>query len=186
MNPDHDTDSDRADSDADQTDGDSEQTADEPRTLTVRVGSAERTRSEALERVRAVERGEDVDERHVLNVEDESDLARLVSETNLELLRAIADHEPRSMRHVEEIVERDHKEVHRNLTELDELGVVEFVQDGRAKRPRVRFDRLEITIPLRRDSERDVVGTATDEPTRQEPPADEDVDSVSGDSHSEP
>lgn len=136
------------DSDTDSNDSD----ADETRTLTVRVGSAEQTRSEALDRVRDAERGEAVDERHVLDFEDEADLARLVSETNLELLRAIAEKEPQSMRHVEEIVERDHKEVHRNLTELEALGVVEFVEEGRAKRPIVRFDELEITIPIRRDA----------------------------------
>lgn len=146
MNSDHDADRNATDRDDSDT--------NESRTLTVRVGSAERVRSEALERVRAAERGEEVDERHVLNVEDDADLARLVSEANLELLRAIAQHEPRSMRRVEEIVGRDHKEVHRNLTELEVLGVVEFVEDGRAKRPEVKFDRLEITIPLRGDEDR--------------------------------
>lgn len=147
MSPDSDTDHGPNDYDADANDSN----ADETRTLTVRVGSAERTRNEALDRVRAAERGEAVDERHVLNFEDEAHLARLVSETNLELLRAIAEREPGSMRQVEEIVERDHKEVHRNLTELEALGVVEFVEEGRAKRPIVRFDELEITVPIRRD-----------------------------------
>ncbi|WP_238392145.1 HVO_A0114 family putative DNA-binding protein [Halorussus amylolyticus] len=121
------------------------------RTLTVRVGDAERTRREARERIAAAERGDDLDARHVLNFEDEADLARLVSQTNLELLRAIADHEPRSMREVEQIVERDHKEVHRNLQELAAMGVVELAEEGRAKRPVVRFDELQITVPIGRD-----------------------------------
>lgn len=126
-------------------------TESEPRTLTVRVGATEQTHREAHERIEAAERGEDVGERHVLNFEDEADLARLVSEPNLELLRTIAEHEPESMRAVEEIVERDHKEVHRNLKELEAMGVVAFEDAGRAKRPIVRFDELEITIPIRRD-----------------------------------
>jgi predicted transcriptional regulator len=163
MNSDSDTDHEPTDSDA-----------DDARTLTVRVGSAEQTRSEALDRVRTAERGDAVDERHVLNFEDEADLARLVSETNLELLRAIAEEEPRSMRQVEETVERDHKEVHRNLTELEALGVVEFVEEGRAKRPVVRFDELEITVPIRRDG--------PDASTRL---GDEESESVSEGQHSE-
>lgn len=164
MNPDSDTDHEPNDVDADDT-----------RTLTVRVGSTEKTRSEALDRVRAAERGEAVDERHLLNFEDEADLARLVSETNLELLRAIAEHDPESMRQVEEIVERDHKEVHRNLTELEALGVVEFVEEGRAKRPVVRFNQLEITIPIRRDDADEASGVI----------ADEELESTSGGNHSE-
>lgn len=126
------------------------------RTLSVRVGDADELHREARERVRAAERGEDLDERHVLNFEDEADLARLVSETNLELLRAIANRDPESMRQVEEIVGRDHKEVHRNLRELEALGVVELVESGRSKRPVVRFDELEITVPIRRDETREV------------------------------
>ena len=131
------------------TDSEDETTDDAPtRTLSVRVGAADELHREARERIRAAERGEDPDERHVLNFEDEADLARLVSETNLELLRVIADHAPESMRRVEEIVGRDHKEVHRNLRELEAMGVVELVEAGRSKRPVVRFDELEITVPI--------------------------------------
>ena len=118
------------------------------RTLTVRIDAAERTRREARERIAAMERGEDTESRHVLVLEDDADLARLVSETNIELLRAIRNHEPTSMRETAVLVERDHKEVHRNLTELETLGIIEFERDGRAKRPIVRFDAIEIDIPV--------------------------------------
>lgn len=118
------------------------------RTLTVRIDAAERTRREARERIAAMERGEDRESRHVLVLEDEADLARLVSETNIELLRAIRNHEPTSMRETAALVERDHKEVHRNLTELETLGIIEFEREGRAKRPVVRFDAIEIDIPV--------------------------------------
>jgi predicted transcriptional regulator len=118
------------------------------RTLTVRIDAAERTRREARERIAAMERGEDIESRHVLVLEDDAALARLVSETNIELLRAIRNHEPTSMRETAALVERDHKEVHRNLTELETLGIVEFEREGRAKRPVVRFDAIEIDIPV--------------------------------------
>lgn len=117
-------------------------------TLKVRVGKRTELYDEAQERIKAAERGEDVGERHVLNLESFADLTRLVSETNLEILRAIKQHEPESMRQVEKLVDRDHKEVHRNLKELEAMGIITFVEEGQAKRPVVRFDALEIDIPM--------------------------------------
>lgn len=117
-------------------------------TLEIRVGERERTRRESLERIDAAQRGESVDERHVLNIEHERDVARVLSETNLELLRTIAAREPASMRETATLVERDFKEVHRNLTELAELGIIEFVQEGQSKRPVVSFDELVVDIDL--------------------------------------
>ncbi|WP_254832399.1 hypothetical protein [Haloglomus salinum] len=117
-------------------------------TLTVRVGDGTDTRQEARERIRALERGEEMEDRHVLVLEDETALQRLLSPANLELLGAIREHEPESMRATAELVDRDFKEVHRNLTELDALNVITLEQDGRAKRPVVRFDELDIELSL--------------------------------------
>jgi predicted transcriptional regulator len=117
-------------------------------TLTVRVGDGTDTRQEARERVRALERGEETEDRHVLVLEDETALQRLLSPANLELLGAIREHEPESMRAAAELVDRDFKEVHRNLTELDALNVITLERDGRAKRPVVRFDELDIELSL--------------------------------------
>ena len=116
--------------------------------LVVRVGDGDRTRREARERIRALERDEDVEDRHVLVLADETELHRLLSPANLQLLRAIREHEPESMREAADVVDRDFKEVHRNLTELEALNVVEFVSDGRAKRPIVRFDDIDVEVSL--------------------------------------
>lgn len=118
------------------------------RTLEIRVEPTERTRAEVREKVRALERGEHVEDEFVLTFEDEADLVRLVSEPNLELLRAIARHEPGSMRETADLVGRDFKDVHRNLTELEAMNVIELREEGRAKRPVLRFDALDIQIPL--------------------------------------
>ena len=117
-------------------------------TLTVRVGDGEQTRQETRDRLRAMERGDDIEDRHVLVLEDEADLQRLLSPTNLELLRVIREHEPESMRAAADLVERDFKDVHRNLTELETLNVIEFEQSGRSKRPIVRFDEIDAEITL--------------------------------------
>ena len=121
------------------------------RALHVYVGEANRLREQTKDMLRAVEDGEDVEDighTHVLNFESESELARLLNPTNLALLRAIRQHEPESMRAAAEIVDRDFKEVHRNLTELAELGVIELVKDGRSKRPVARYDDIEVHYSL--------------------------------------
>lgn len=118
------------------------------KTLTVRTGDGEQTRTEARDRVRVLDEGADVDDRHVLVLEDEADLQRILSPANLELLRAINAHEPESMRATATLVDRDFKEVHRNLTELEALNVVEFEAAGRSKRPFVRFDEIDVEVSL--------------------------------------
>jgi predicted transcriptional regulator len=84
----------------------------------------------------------------VLNLPNYAELARLIREKNLELLRVLAQHDPASIREVAELVDRDYKEVHRNLNELKTLGVVEFEDVGRSKQPVVHFDELEIDVSL--------------------------------------
>ena len=115
--------------------------------LEVRLDSDEQ-HSELLEDVRALEGGEEVDDRHVLVLNNETELQRLLSPSNLELLRTIRRHEPDSMRAAAELVERDFKEVHRNLTELDALNVIDLKREGRSKRPVVRFDEIAIELSL--------------------------------------
>jgi predicted transcriptional regulator len=117
-------------------------------TLTVRVGDGTKTEDETRDRLRAMGRGEDIEDRHVLVLDDEADLQRLLSPANLDLLRATRKHEPESMRAAADLVDRDFKEVHRNLTELETLNVIEFEQSGRSKRPIVRFDAIDAEITL--------------------------------------
>lgn len=120
-------------------------------TLNVTVGEADRIRRTARERIRAAERGEPLDEDEpVLNFESYGTLAEFLRETNLELLETIRREEPGSIRETASLVERDYREVHRNLTELDSLGLIRFEGGGAgvAKRPIVAYDEVNITIPL--------------------------------------
>lgn len=117
-------------------------------TLKVTVGESDAIKERARRRIRAAEAGEELDDvQPALNF-SYTDLARLLSEKNLELLEAIAEHEPSSMREASKLVDRDFKEVHRNLTELDTLDVIEFREEGRSKRPVVQYDNVEIAIDL--------------------------------------
>lgn len=116
--------------------------------LEVRIGDGTKTRAEARERIKALEDGEDIDDRHILVLDDETELHRLLRPKNLELLRAIREHEPGSMRAAADLVDRDFRDVHRNLEELEALKVVSFEEEGRAKRPVVRFNELDIEVSL--------------------------------------
>lgn len=88
-----------------------------------------------------------------LSLPDDATLQRLVSPKNLELLRTIREREPRSIRELARMVDRDVSRVHDNVTELARLNVVQFEPDGQARRPVVEFDRLEIDVPVRSDDE---------------------------------
>lgn len=117
------------------------------RTLEARNEPAEETREEFRKKVEALEKGEEVDNMHVLNLTDEQ-LQRLASTKNIELIRAITEHEPSSINELADAVNRDYKEVHRNVKELEEIGVIEFEQEGRSKRPVFGYDEIDIQISL--------------------------------------
>lgn len=119
-------------------------------TLKITVGKARSLKERARDRIQSAEAGEELEDIDpVLNFSDYSDLDRLLSEKNLELIEAIREDEPASMRKAAKLVNRDFKEVHRNLTELEALGIIEFEEEGRAKKPVVPFDDIQISIDLR-------------------------------------
>lgn len=111
------------------------------RTLHIRVGSAE----DYLLNIGA---DDTPPEDKVLSFEDLATFGQLFSAAKLELLQAIATHEPASIRETADLVGRDVKNVHGNLNDLAEFGLVTFEQEGRSKRPVVGFDEIEVTIPL--------------------------------------
>ena len=120
----------------------------ENRTLEVRVQPTEVVREEALEKVRRLEDGDEVEDMHVLNLSTERELSRLMSEKNLELLHTVAEREPSSIRELSRMVDRDYREVHRNMEELESLNVVGFVEEGRSKRPVIWYDNIEVNVDL--------------------------------------
>ena len=129
--------------------------------LKVTVGERERLHQRTRERIKAAEAGEELDDvQPVLNFGSYAELSRLLSPKNLELLEIIAEHEPESIREAATLVDRDYKQVHRNLTELDSIGVIEFEGGGpgSAKTPTLAYDGLEIDLPFTASAES--VGTA--------------------------
>jgi len=120
-------------------------------TLKVTVGERNRLDQRTRNRIAAAQEGEDLDDAQpVLNFGSYAELSRLLSPKNLELLEATSEYEPESIREAAELVDRDYKQVHRNLSELEDIGVIEFDggEPGQAKKPTLSYDGLEIDIPF--------------------------------------
>ncbi|EMA10233.1 transcriptional regulator [Haloarcula marismortui] len=90
-----------------------------------------------------------------LSFENTDQLAQVFTPRAIDLLQAIAQEEPASIREATRLVNRDIKQVSENLERLEEYGIVEFVNEGRAKRPVVPYDEIDIQLPLRETIEGD-------------------------------
>ena len=120
-------------------------------TLKVTVGERDRLDQRTRSCIKAAREGQDLDDAQpVLNFGSYAELSRLLSPKNLELLETISEHDPESIREAAGLVDRDYKQVHRNLSELEDIGVIELEGSGpgQAKRPKLAYDGLEIDIPF--------------------------------------
>jgi len=123
------------------------------RTLHVQIKPVDR--SDLEDRLAAIDAGEDVEPAEpTLSIEDLETFGRVFRSTNLELLEVIVEHEPGSIRELARLVERNPPEVLENVNELADYGLLEFEEDGRAKRPVVWYDEIDIDLPLTTSSGR--------------------------------
>jgi len=130
-------------------------------TLKVTVGERDRLSQRTRNRIKTAQEGKNVDDAQpVLNFGSYAELSRLLSPKNLELLEAISRHHPESIRETAELVDRDYKQVHRNLSELEDIGIIELEGGGpgQAKKPLLTYEGIEIDIPFAPSNGR--VGTA--------------------------
>ncbi|MFB6362106.1 MAG: transcriptional regulator [Halobacteriales archaeon] len=123
-------------------------TDDARKVLTVRIAPPEVVFDELEDRFAAIDAGERPEPLFEVVLQHEGDLNRLLSEKNLELLRAIAREEPSSIRETARLVDRDVRQVHDNLNDLEELNLLRFEADGRAKRPVVWYDEIDVELPI--------------------------------------
>ncbi|WP_123619283.1 hypothetical protein [Halorubrum sp. CSM-61] len=123
-------------------------------TLHVQITSADRNDLE--ERLEAIDADEDVEpSQPTLSIDDLETFGRVFRSTNLELLEAIVEHEPESIRELARLVDRNPPEVLDNVNELADYGLVELEANGRAKRPVVWYDEIDVDIPLTDRPKRD-------------------------------
>jgi len=117
-------------------------------TLHIRVESSADFFQDALGDLREIESGEATDDEYVLSLSNEEALERVLNAKNLELIRTTARENPESVRDLARRVERDVKNVSEALSRLEEIGVVRLEQEGRAKRPVVWYDEIDVALPL--------------------------------------
>jgi predicted transcriptional regulator len=124
---------------------------DEPhdrQTLTVRVGTPDDAFDAVESQLAALEVGDEPEPLYEVVLQREEDLQRLLSAKNVQLLQTIAREEPQSIREAARLVDRDVRQVHDNLSELETLGLVEFEQVGRSKKPTVWYDDIRIELAV--------------------------------------
>jgi predicted transcriptional regulator len=119
-------------------------------TLHITVGDRESLREDTLQFVQDAESGrlDDEDGKAVLQFGSYDDLVENLTPLRLELITAIAEHDPESMREAARLVDRDVSDVHRDLKRLEVLGILRFEAGGPggAMQPVVPFDRIEMHI----------------------------------------
>jgi predicted transcriptional regulator len=130
-------------------------------TLHITVGDREQLREDALQFVQAAETDtlDDQDGTATLQFGTYDDLVDSLTPLRLELIQAIAEHAPESMREAARLVDRDVSDIQSDLKHLETLDVLELKEGGPggAMQPIVPFDRIEMhtDYPLINDIEGD-------------------------------
>lgn len=119
-------------------------------TLHITVGDREQLRQDSLQFVQSAD-ADDLDEsdgKAVLQFGSYDDLVTSLTPLRLELIQAIAEDDPQSMREAARLVDRDVSDVHSDLKQLDVLGILHLEEGGPggAMQPVVPFDRIEMHI----------------------------------------
>ena len=126
-----------------------------PSTLRITSLPAEQAQAAAVERAEQWEDGEEVP--HVVNFQDRARLRQLLTDRRMELLEAVMEQPPESIRALADRLDRDVHDVHDDLHLLAEYGVIHFEENGRAKKPYVPYDTVRIEVefglPRGEDSE---------------------------------
>jgi predicted transcriptional regulator len=112
-----------------------------PSTLRITSPPAEQAQAAAIERAERWEDGKEVP--HVVNFEDGIRLRQLLTDRRMELLEEVMEHPPESIR---ALVDRLDRDVHDDLHLLAEYEIIQFKEDGRAKKPYVPYDTVRIEV----------------------------------------
>ena len=119
-------------------------------TLHITVGDREQLREDTLQFVQTAESDgpNEQNGKATLQFGTYDDLVDSLTPLRLELIQAIAEHDPDSMREAARLVDRDVSDVHSDLKQLETLGILMLEEGGAggAMQPVVPFDRIEMHI----------------------------------------
>jgi len=117
-------------------------------TLIVTVTSSSEFHDNVADGIEALDRGETIDSPPTLSFASYDELMSTLTPRVLDLIEAIRHEEPTSINETARVVDRDVKNVHEELSQLAQLGIIFFEEDGQRKRPVVWFDELVISLPF--------------------------------------
>jgi predicted transcriptional regulator len=124
-------------------------------TLLVTVQSDDEFYEEGREAIERLQRGERIEDPDTFSFPSVDTLFETFNPRTMALLEAISEEHPESIRETARIVDRDNKNVHEELTELERLGVIRFESEGRSKRPVFPYEEVVISLPFTGDDRPD-------------------------------
>jgi len=114
------------------------------RTVVIRVGTAEQVRRELQQHWGALQRGERTHQPREIWFSSIAQLATVLTEKRLELLRLIRRRRPRSVSHLASLAQRAVKAVERDVQALERAALVRLVGSGKTRRPVASCDRIHL------------------------------------------
>jgi predicted transcriptional regulator len=120
-------------------------------TLTIETKTWTDAKEKALEKARRFDEGEEINETNVVFV-DPADVQRILTPKRMEMIETLMsdDVEVGSIRELAEVLNRNPSEVHEDVHILEEYSIVVLRDEGRAKRPVVPYDDINIKVSLSR------------------------------------
>jgi predicted transcriptional regulator len=124
-----------------------------PETLRITVEPFEEMREQTLDAARTATDGESESPPAVVSFASVEELRKILTERRIELLRALVttDSAAESISALADDLDRDYRPVHDDVTVLDQYGLVFVVEEGRAKRPYVPYQRVHLDVELAAD-----------------------------------
>lgn len=124
-------------------------------TLIVTVESNEEFRHGIEEGIKALEddNPEKVDGTPIVSFTSYDHLLQTITPETLALIETIRRTEPSSINETARVTGRDVKNIHKELTKLGNMGIIDLVEEGQSKRPIVWYDELDIKVPLPSDDD---------------------------------
>lgn len=128
---------------------------------TLRITSLPAAQAQAAARKRAEQWEDGQAVPHVVNFEDRSRVRQLLADRRMELLEAVMEQPPASMRALADRLDRDVHDVHSDLHLLAEYDIIHFETDGRAKKPYVPYDTVRVEVEFGLPRGEDTESTAS-------------------------
>ena len=114
------------------------------RTVVIRVGPVDQARRELKADLAAITRGERVRRRREIWFASLAELAAILTERRLALLRLMYQKQPRSMAQLARLADRGVKGVEADVRALAQTGLVKLVATRTGQRPVAGFDRIHL------------------------------------------